>query len=58
MTCRECRRQMCTDELLSNLRCAECRQIKFERFYHLATKAAMFALSGIFGWMLARNSDK
>jgi hypothetical protein len=56
MTCEECRRRMCTDDLLSNLRCAECRQINFEPFYRLIAKAALVAVSGIFGWLLARNS--
>jgi hypothetical protein len=48
---------MCTDDLLSNLRCADCRQIQFERFYRFAAKAALVALSGVFSWMLARTSD-
>ena len=56
MTCEECRRRMCTDYLLNTLRCAECRQIKLERFHRLIVKAALVAVSGIFGWLLARNS--
>ena len=53
MTCEECRRHMCTDHLLSKLRCAECRQIKIERFYRLAAEATLVAVFAIFGWLLA-----
>jgi hypothetical protein len=56
MTCKQCRQQMCTDDLLNNLRCAECRQIQFERFYRVAARAALVALSGIFGWLLGHDS--
>jgi hypothetical protein len=41
VTCRECRAGMCTDELLSKLRCAECRQIKFEVFCDVAIRAGL-----------------
>ena len=46
MTCRECRAHMCTDELLSQLRCAECRQIKFEAFCDVAIKAGLILSVG------------
>ncbi len=55
MTCEQCRRQMTTDGLLSQLRCAECRQIQCESFCGLATKAALMVVSGIFGWLMARS---
>ena len=46
MTCRECRAEMCTDGLLSQLRCAECRQIKFETFCNVALKAGLILSVG------------
>jgi hypothetical protein len=57
ITCDKCREQMCTDNLLSNLRCAECRQIKFEQSYEFALKASLFALGGMLGWLLGHHSD-
>jgi len=44
--CRECRAEMCTDGLLSKLRCAECRQIEFERFSNVVFKAGLILSVG------------
>jgi hypothetical protein len=41
---------MCTDGLLTKVRCAECRQIKFAQFREFATKASLIALGGFFVW--------
>ena len=46
VSCHECRAEMCTDGLLSQLRCAECRQIKFEAFCDLAIKAGLILSVG------------
>jgi len=48
---------MCTDDLLSNLRCAECRQIKFEHFFDITIKATLFALGAVFAWMMIRRTE-
>ncbi len=48
MNCRECRAEMCTDGLLSKLRCAECRQIEFERFSNIVFKAGLILSVGYF----------
>jgi hypothetical protein len=37
---------MCTDGLLSQLRCAECRQIKVEAFCDVAIKAGLILSVG------------
>jgi hypothetical protein len=55
MSCYECRRRMCTENLLSELRCAECRQIRFERVCGIAVKAIVLAISGVFGWLIGRS---
>lgn len=55
VTCDECRSQMCTDDLLSNLRCAECRQFKFEEFFDFGVKVALFTVSGACAWLLFRR---
>ena len=55
VTCDECRAQMCTDDLLSNLRCAECRQIKFEQFFDVGIKAVIFTLGSVCAWLLLRR---
>ncbi len=38
---------MCTDGPLSQLRCAECRQIEFERFCSVALKAGLILSVGL-----------
>jgi hypothetical protein len=55
VTCDECRAQMCTDDLLSNLRCAECRQLKFEQFFDAGIKAAIFTVGSVCAWLLLRR---
>lgn len=57
LTCRSCREHMCTDGLLSDLRCADCRQIRFERFCAVAVRAGLVALGGMIGWFLARHQE-
>ena len=57
MTCETCREQMCTDSLLTKLRCAECRQIKFEQISKAVFHASLVVLGGIFGWLLTRGSE-
>lgn len=41
MNCDQCRAEMSTDGLLSKLRCAECRQIRFDQFCDVALKTGM-----------------
>ena len=41
---------MCTDGVLSKLRCAECRQIKFAQLREIAEKASLIALGSFLGW--------
>jgi hypothetical protein len=48
---------MCTDDLLSNLRCAECRQIEFDRFFEVLFQASLVALGSLFAWLLVRHSE-
>jgi hypothetical protein len=57
MTCDECRVRMCTNTLLTNLRCAHCRQIRLERIYDFAAQAFLMALGGMCGWLLARPGN-
>ena len=58
MNCRACRDAMCTDELLSQLRCAECSQIEFEHFCSLALKAGLLLSVGFLAVrMLTLNAD-
>ena len=58
MNCRACRAAMCTDGPLSQLRCAECRQIKFERFCSVALKAGLVLSVGLLAIRLfTRRSD-
>ena len=58
MNCRACRAAMCTDGLLSELRCAECRQIEFERFCSVALKAGLILSIGLLAIsMLTRIAD-
>ena len=58
MTCRECRAKMCTDGLLSRLRCAECRQIKFEAFCDVVIKAGLILSIGcLVVNLITRNSN-
>ena len=49
---------MCTDGVLSQLRCAECRQIKSDQFRDLAAKASLIALGGFFVWYLFFRSTE
>jgi hypothetical protein len=58
MNCRACRAEMCTEGLLSKLRCAECRQIRFEQFRDATLKAGVITLSGVFVWFLVSRSDE
>ena len=46
---------MCTDELLTRLRCADCRQGKFEPYYDLAFMMLLIAITEAFTWMLTRR---
>jgi hypothetical protein len=55
VTCDECRAQMCTDDLLNNLRCAECRQIKFDQFIYVGIKVAIFTVGSMCAWFLLRR---
>jgi len=57
VNCDRCRAQMCTDELLSNLRCAECRQIEFDRFFEVVLRTSLIAIGSLFAWLLARHSE-
>ncbi len=50
MNCDSCRARMCTDGLLSKVRCAECRQIKLAQLREFAAKASLLALGGFFVW--------
>ena len=58
MNCRACRAAMCTDGPLNQLRCAECRQIKFERLCSVALKAGLVLSFGLLAMRLfARRTD-
>jgi hypothetical protein len=57
VNCDCCRARMCTDELLSNLRCAECRQIELDRLFELLLRTTLFALGSLFTWLLVRHSE-
>ena len=57
VNCDRCRAQMCTDGLLSNLRCAECRQIEFDRFFEVLLRTSLIALGSLFAWLLVRHSE-
>lgn len=46
---------MCTDELLTKVRCANCRHAQFEPFYDLAFITLLIALTEAFTWMLWRR---
>ena len=48
---------MCTDGLLNKLRCAECRQIKLDKFLDASIKAALIILGGVVFWKLLRRAD-
>jgi prophage antirepressor-like protein len=58
MNCHACRAEMCTEGLLSKLRCAECRQIKFEQICDATLKVALITLSGVFVWFLVSRLDE
>ena len=58
VTCRECRAAMCTDELLSKLRCAECRQIKLEYVCHVLLKAGLILSVGCLVMSLIGHADR
>lgn len=55
--CDRCRSQMCTDDLLSKLRCAECRQFEFDRLFEVALRASPLALGGLFAWLLVHRAE-
>jgi hypothetical protein len=58
VNCRQCRAGMCTDGLLSELRCAECRQIEFERFCSVALKAGLIlSVTCLAVSLLTRRAD-
>src|ERR1700726_4478599 len=57
VNCDRCRAQMCTEGLLSNLRCAECRQIEFDRFFEVLLRTSLIAIASLFAWLLARHSE-
>jgi hypothetical protein len=46
-----------TDDLLSKLRCTECRLIRFDHFFDASIKAALVTLSGVFVWVLVLRVD-
>jgi hypothetical protein len=48
---------MCTDDLLSKLRCAECRQFEFDRLFEVALRASLLALGGLFAWLLVHRAE-
>jgi hypothetical protein len=48
---------MCTDDLLSNLRCAECRQIEFDRIFEVLLPTSLVALGSLLAWLLVRHSE-
>jgi hypothetical protein len=54
--CFQCRAEMSTDAVLSRLRCAECRQIRFERFCDVAFKTALVFSVGWLVVMVVRRS--
>jgi hypothetical protein len=49
---------MCTDGLLSKLRCAECRQMKSDQFRDVAAKASLIALGGFFVWYFLLRTER
>jgi hypothetical protein len=55
MTCNECRQRMCTDELLTRLRCADCRHAQFEQFYDVAFVTLLIAVTEALTWILWRR---
>jgi hypothetical protein len=52
MNCHACRAEMCTERLLSQARCAECRQIRFEQLCDATLKIALITLSSVLLWVL------
>jgi hypothetical protein len=58
MTCGECRQRMSSDDLLNRLRCANCRQIKFDQFYDFTLMILLIASAEFIGWlMFSRSHD-
>jgi hypothetical protein len=58
VNCRECRAEMCTDGLLSKLRCADCRQIKLEHVCHVLLKAGLICSVGyVLVSLIMRRAD-
>lgn len=55
VNCSRCRAQMCTDDLLSKLRCAECRQVEFDRIFELCVRTSLLALGVTFVWLLVSH---
>lgn len=58
LTCDICRARMCTEGVLSKLRCAECRQIKSDQFREVAAKSSLIALGSFFLWYLLFRSTE
>jgi hypothetical protein len=58
VNCEICRARMCTDGLLSKVRCAECRQIKFAQFREIAEKASLIVLGGFLAWYIFRLAER
>jgi hypothetical protein len=56
VNCDLCRAAMCTDGLLSKLRCAECQEIKFEQLWNAVVKGALFATAGYLLFSLLRRN--
>jgi hypothetical protein len=55
LTCDECRAQMCTDSLLNELRCADCRHIQSEKTRAFVGKLSLVLFGGLLGYLLARS---
>jgi hypothetical protein len=56
MTCSECRERMCTDGVLNRVRCANCRQVKFEQFYDLTFALVFLASAQFISWLISNRS--
>jgi hypothetical protein len=58
MNCHACRAEMCTEGLLSKLRCAECRQIRLDQFCDATLKVALIILSSVLVWFFVSSSKR
>ena len=56
MTCSECRERMCTDGVLNRVRCANCRQVKFEQFYDLTFALVFLDSAQFISWLISNRS--